>query len=165
MCRSTTTTNFNPRSSCEERPIAMGSHQPGIQISIHAPHARSDSYSSARSLSDWIFQSTLLMRGATSWLHTVRTLPTHFNPRSSCEERLRHAHAELRRAGISIHAPHARSDADCDCNDSSTAISIHAPHARSDLDALGLSEEDLQISIHAPHARSDETDGFITASV
>ena len=58
-----------------------------------------------------IFQSTLLMRGATQF----RVIPE--------DARL-----------ISIHAPHARSDAGallvrvCD-----NFISIHAPHARSDL--------------------------------
>ena len=56
--------NFNPRSSCEER----------LQLSQSA-------------FACSIFQSTLLMRGATcQYLELHRLL--HFNPRSSCEERL-----------------------------------------------------------------------------
>ena len=56
--------NFNPRSSCEERRYSRS----GLYIC-------------------WIFQSTLLMRGATTMLH-------------------KEAHHTI----ISIHAPHARSD-------------------------------------------------------
>ena len=37
-----------------------------IAISIHAPHARSDFYAAVEKLADELFQSTLLMRGATS---------------------------------------------------------------------------------------------------
>ena len=78
------------------------------QISIHAPHARSDSMNpdvkalkkhfNPRSSCEErqhhiiplvfviIFQSTLLMRGATrSGLLSI--IPPNFNPRSSCEER------------------------------------------------------------------------------
>ena len=79
--------DFNPRSSCEERlgrAVLLGTP---IGISIHAPHARSDirSHSNALRLRNFnprssceerrnglrraalsmIFQSTLLMRGAT----------------------------------------------------------------------------------------------------
>ena len=77
-------------------------------ISIHAPHARSDGVISLKT-ADRIFQSTLLMRGATSSRHntlmadkfqstllmrgaTIAQIariqtPLYFNPRSSCEER------------------------------------------------------------------------------
>ncbi len=55
------------------------------------------------------FQSTLLMRGATSVTPTMISHTTYFNPRSSCEERLRAIFC-ARPADISIHAPHARSD-------------------------------------------------------
>ena len=57
-------------------------------ISIHAPHARSDDVGMGYMRSMTIFQSTLLMRGATcragNWGEYLR----NFNPRSSCEERL-----------------------------------------------------------------------------
>ena len=57
--------NFNPRSSCEER----------------RAHAK---------VAIWKiqFQSTLLMRGATCTHPRCRSLCSYFNPRSSCEERL-----------------------------------------------------------------------------
>ena len=34
--------NFNPRSSCEERLAMVASSSQAAEISIHAPHARSD---------------------------------------------------------------------------------------------------------------------------
>ena len=106
--------NFNPRSSCEERP----SHLPTFMslhssfqstllmrgatrelhaivtsvnlISIHAPHARSDFPTQLNILLFVIFQSTLLMRGATSSSRIpFRRFVNYFNPRSSCEERRR----------------------------------------------------------------------------
>ena len=78
--------NFNPRSSCEER-------------------QQLDEYTDSM----YQFQSTLLMRGAT-----------------------RRAVRRGRRQRISIHAPHARSDAQIKGLRRARDISIHAPHARSD---------------------------------
>ena len=43
---------------------------------------------------------------------------SYFNPRSSCEERRQHVHSTDTHAVISIHAPHARSDA---CSSAPTA--------------------------------------------
>ena len=56
-------------------------------ISIHAPHARSDSPSSMCNSTSTGFQSTLLMRGATTTREETILCLTYFNPRSSCEER------------------------------------------------------------------------------
>ena len=56
-------------------------------ISIHAPHARSDDDVNAISADVVEFQSTLLMRGATLRRHRHKERQRHFNPRSSCEER------------------------------------------------------------------------------
>ena len=56
--------NFNPRSSCEERPDD-GKKYVVAYISIHAPHARSDAESITSTVQSNKFQSTLLMRGAT----------------------------------------------------------------------------------------------------
>ena len=59
-------------------------------------------------------------------------------------------------AGISIHAPHARSD-DTFCTRCGwQCISIHAPHARSDV-TPSREDKAITISIHAPPARSDST--------
>ena len=63
-------THFNPRSSCEERLICT-------------PHIAGKG----------LFQSTLLMRGATPSSRRRLTISTDFNPRSSCEERLCHFQA------------------------------------------------------------------------
>ena len=146
-------------------------------ISIHAPHARSDL---ACLLCAEIvkFQSTLLMRGATtSYWPTSRpvTISIHapharsdflsvsakrytsrnFNPRSSCEERPAQGTRRAAHRDISIHAPHARSDGFTFLVLVGTFdISIHAPHARSDL-VVRNPDQSYLISIHAPHARSD----------
>ena len=144
--------HFNPRSSCEERldviddmlDDAISIHAPharsdngdflsGTQqdaISIHAPHARSDVAKNGQYVK-FAFQSTLLMRGATS-SSLEKSGTTDFNPRSSCEERPNFAanckraeefqstllmrgatqsqHSSRLSIRISIHAPHARSD-------------------------------------------------------
>ena len=57
--------NFNPRSSCEERPSVVYAYDKNFIISIHAPHARSDGKCLVEVFSFSRFQSTLLMRGAT----------------------------------------------------------------------------------------------------
>ena len=112
--------HFNPRSSCEER--------------------RPSSATSA-----WcgtLFQSTLLMRGAT------------------VEAEDEHDAAEI----ISIHAPHARSDEKYShITQDDLGISIHAPHARSDGNFSDTWGSD-PISIHAPHARSDARSLFLPTS-
>ena len=103
-----------------------------------------------------LFQSTLLMRGATQPLRAsfsccrgyfnprssceerparrsrIAGTPRNFNPRSSCEERHDCVDDIPNRIAISIHAPHARSDADMPTPCVRATISIHAPHARSD---------------------------------
>ena len=58
--------HFNPRSSCEERQLFEKLFSVAEIISIHAPHARSDHYGVATRKELFEFQSTLLMRGATS---------------------------------------------------------------------------------------------------
>ena len=123
---------FNPRSSCEERQmihdpvfesyifqstllmrgatwIAEDTLQQHIDISIHAPHARSDWKHSNKpntkgnfnprssceerpavliyAADQKRFQSTLLMRGATARILQQLSAAHDFNPRSSCEER------------------------------------------------------------------------------
>ena len=70
-CNSIGYTDFNPRSSCEERRTRI--------------HGASKIYR---------FQSTLLMRGATRRMLTRPVAKVNFNPRSSCEERPAHRVAQ-----------------------------------------------------------------------
>ena len=107
VCAKRAEIDFNPRSSCEERP-GCPAHRRNAAISIHAPHARSDAPIPRRGHHPTEFQSTLLMRGATSVTTSWRLyalfqstllmrgatrhfnhpfLHLYFNPRSSCEER------------------------------------------------------------------------------
>ena len=112
---------FNPRSSCEERLVSTNHTIENPIISIHAPHARSDKvkpiiimgniYFNPRSSCEErlapvnngaqtvLFQSTLLMRGATR-LHRLRLRRRYFNPRSSCEER--HSARRFRRGDVNF---------------------------------------------------------------
>ena len=124
--------NFNPRSSCEERLIRYdtvpihaqfqstllmrGATKQSsaaavlLDISIHAPHARSDApRQAAHARKARISIHAPHARSDTSRRTSGRRM-ANFNPRSSCEERrpLRRNMADA--VVISIHAPHARSD-------------------------------------------------------
>ena len=153
-----------------------------MAISIHAPHARSDALRAAMSA-----------RSA------------YFNPRSSCEERLdcfgcpvnpflfqstllmrgatKAGWRAYRQTGISIHAPHARSD-----RSALTRLRLYRSFqstllmrgatghfiAQADIvlvfqstllmrgatRRMGPVHSDHHISIHAPHARSDPKEHF-----
>ena len=155
--------HFNPRSSCEERQAGAGRPRLKPEISIHAPHARSD------------VDDIHIGIGIVISIHA---------PHARSDLLLRSP--VLFSLSISIHAPHARSDvwvnmiARLDLH-----ISIHAPHARSDT-ALSsytirfshfnprssceerrsnsISPAPPEISIHAPHARSDTTSPVSSSS-
>ena len=152
--------NFNPRSSCEERPFAAVD-EAGEQVHFNPRSSCEERQHPEEHRCGQVrrFQSTLLMRGATSFSAASLLQQSDFNPRSSCEERLEQA-ALQSDAHISIHAPHARSDQVLAIDDCLVTISIHAPHARSD-PRQGLPGPPDPISIHAPHARSDRDGGFI----
>ena len=172
----TTPSHFNPRSSCEERRLTQG-YRSVQQISIHAPHARSDRTASS---SSWriayfnprssceerhnevlaappleVFQSTLLMRGATSgavrrvWMAKFQST---LLMRGATELK---AYLEEYR-DISIHAPHARSDGPVFLFRINTKFQSTLLMRGATLQQGRLSTRTLCISIHAPHARSDE---------
>ena len=127
----------------------------GHVISIHAPHARSDTPLLVLDDLGGEFQSTLLMRGATPY--TLADMAARFIFQSTL----------LMRGATPVGKVNFGTD----------AISIHAPHARSDCHAIGSSSSSssfqstllmrgatplrqneaylILISIHAPHARSD----------
>ena len=128
------------------------------------------------------FQSTLLMRGATS-PKSGRNQQKEFQSTLLMRGATRQSARAHLLVGISIHAPHARSDLTDEVDEiRALQISIHAPHARSDKldkagqDAVaefqstllmrGATRCDLaqdgrpDISIHAPHARSDSIHSY-----
>ena len=78
---------FNPRSSCEERlePSFLYVADIIFQSTLLMRGATLEILQRERQ--SLIFQSTLLMRGATRSLTATATRQTNFNPRSSCEER------------------------------------------------------------------------------
>ena len=122
---------FNPRSSCEERLMAS-SVSSEFRVFQSTLLMRGATVRPPTVTMRTLFQSTLLMRGATAPNISARTTSGDFNPRSSCEERLDGILCQLRVQRISIHAPHARSDHDIGNGYTTKIISIHAPHARSD---------------------------------
>ena len=101
--------NFNPRSSCEERPDRFLSVRCSARLFQSTLLMRGATGSRSIRLMRYRFQSTLLMRGATLVSALSWALRINFNPRSSCEERRIETVMEGWK-DISIHAPHARSD-------------------------------------------------------
>ena len=102
--------DFNPRSSCEERPSGL-SAKTAYRYFNPRSSCEERHQAVARKVADMLFQSTLLMRGATCRLKrpsdsaicisihapharsdrlywSSMTSAVNFNPRSSCEERL-----------------------------------------------------------------------------
>ena len=132
-------TNFNPRSSCEERPGGLGRRAHPLDISIHAPHARSDAMVMAITPAprDFNPRSSCEERPQPFRFFAIRS---NFNPRSSCEERL----ADLR----------ARSSREPEFQ--STLL------MRGATSIVRMERIFLKISIHAPHARSDAAADAVT---
>ena len=149
-----------------------------VPISIHAPHAGSDS-GSTYSL-DLAYISIHAPHAGSDQPALVCSLSrsNHFNPRSPCGERLICELVTQRHFSISIHAPHAGSDFErskrntqniyfnprspcgerlspCIHRRNIYHISIHAPHAGSDFVVPVSCDCIMRISIHAPHAGSD----------
>ena len=79
------------------------------------------------------FQSTLLMRGATTSTVRYRTFCKTFQSTLLMRGATYYASHGAWRDAISIHAPHARSDHGFHGAHLCDLISIHAPHARSDV--------------------------------
>ncbi len=168
--------DFNPRSSYEERPTSSTNEQksrlfqstllirgatcgfkrprPNVHISIHAPHTRSDNHPAYYKTGGIISIHAPHTRSDAGG-HLLQRNLSHFNPRSSYEERQGPAGFTIRSHGISIHAPHTRSD--------SSATRQRAPfgnfNPRSSYEERpvqdALRRHRHKISIHAPHTRSD----------
>ena len=124
--------HFNPRSSCEERPVLYFVGVCFNQISIHAPHARSDGHAAHKGNRPALISIHAPHARSDGCFTRTACQIIDFNPRSSCEER-RRARDESWRPGEfqstllmrgATDASHARL--------ARSSISIHAPHARSD---------------------------------
>ncbi len=132
---------FNPRPSCEGRRECVGSWRRALCVSIHAPHARGDSISFFDLNYELTFQSTPLMRGATSNPTACADARSSFNPRPSCEGR---------RLAESV---------------SSTSDKFQStPLMRGATRGWGRAGTCVRVSIHAPHARGDLTSSPTTSS-
>ena len=100
---------FNPRSSCEERLSGRSTIWSTLVISIHAPHARSDSRACITTAAQKISIHAPHARSDSATSGRL-SMMRYFNPRSSCEERQQNQFYGKAESPISIHAPHARSD-------------------------------------------------------
>ena len=147
-------------------------------ISIHTPHAGSDSTNLHYFDFSVPFQSTLPMRGATGNTSTLNMPYSYFNPHSPCGERQNSHRVRRRGYSISIHTPHAGSDCHkhvyngCDSLFQSTLpmrgatsctarrnciprhFNPHSPCGERPCSVLHRMTT-LFISIHTPHAGSD----------
>ena len=147
------TSNFNPRSPCGERPNLLGTWwcrcifqstlpvwgatswpprpQRSPAISIHAPRVGSDATSKR---SAWCCRISIHAPRVGSD-HDRQRPPSpggYFNPRSPCGERLHLCRYDSPSRHISIHAPRVGSDAMIISHLSNQKISIHAPRVGSD---------------------------------
>ena len=104
------------------------------------------------------------MRGATTCRCSPSRSGSHFNPRSSCEERLLLRTDSGRPSYFNPRSSCEERLSSVGAGNVATSISIHAPHARSD-EEHGKAYDQQRISIHAPHARSDWRRRIRTASV
>ena len=122
---------FNPRSSCEERLDAsldgfiIFEFQSTLLMRGATTPAVIDSQMD-------VFQSTLLMRGATDSL-LLPASHSRFQSTLLMRGATQAVLSRLLEVRISIHAPHARSDQVRPASLYHVDISIHAPHARSDV--------------------------------
>ncbi len=102
-----------------------------LHISIHAPHTRSDHICGQIHLPHYEFQSTLPIRGATSQSIVIRSA-IHFNPRSPYEERPKGGDDALVIRNFNPRSPYEERLAILYRLTYLSNISIHAPHTRSD---------------------------------
>ena len=101
--------NFNPRSPCGERPCMRAVRTSEILISIHAPHAGSDVYH-----------------------HHPGIKHGNFNPRSPCGERQKQVERVVKANLFQSTLPMRGATKAGRKGSKSQLISIHAPHAGSD---------------------------------
>ncbi len=78
--------NFNPRSPCGERQRCFFWDGAVVDFNPRSPCGERRRGGNINPYPGK-FQSTLPMRGATSWLKPLRLLTSNFNPRSPCGER------------------------------------------------------------------------------
>ena len=168
--------DFNPRSPHRERHTTMLQGQAGLEFQFTLPAWGTTSSMTQRRRNSR-FQSTLPAGGATLHLRLLRSMVSHFNPRSPQGERPGDFVADHATDAISIHAPRRGSDfpvpqkhrlpefqstlpaggATCCAwrRRRHFGISIHAPRRGSD-HSRQWAVRCVHISIHAPRRGSDK---------
>ena len=129
-------------------------------ISIHTPHAGSDS---ARAVPSDMYTDFNPHSPCGERLLPLPLLPDHqyFNPHSPCGERRR-----LHRKGADLFLfqstlPMRGATGSGHSGGKFIDISIHTPHAGSDLSRIDKDLNPFQISIHTPHAGSDQPGAYL----
>ena len=142
-------------------------------ISIHTPHAGSDTKAFFDRLSKSEFQSTLPMRGATTMVISFPLTPGYFNPHSPCGERLAFLislfvvvqfqstlpmrgatgiddHIGLSGKNFNPHSPCGERPYTRYIIGKRRCISIHTPHAGSDGAGHTMSMDIMNFNPHSP---------------
>ena len=123
-------------------------------ISIHAPHAGSDSWLSLFTNCAFSFQSTPPMRGATCCLFKSLYHLFYFNPRPPCGERRKYRLILPHQSGFQS-TPPMRGATAPPCKKKRLALFQSTPPMRGATLYSFSSTITRIISIHAPHAGSD----------
>ena len=156
-------TDFNPHSPYGERPPLRGDLLSIHSISIHTPHTGSDASLNRLYCFGFLFQSTLPIRGATSY-HSFSWLPLrYFNPHSPYGERLKLTMTSIMTIIFQSTLPIRGATTAYISMAPIAVISIHTPHTGSDLLLSLLVLGTKIISIHTPHTGSD--DSFLSGTI
>ena len=170
--------DFNPRSPCGERRLSPAQAPEDGEISIHAPHAGSDMLRRQVLQILFAFQSTLPMRGATSNETINEAVDAEFQSTLPMRGATSQSRPSLTAEGFQSTLPMRGATGVLYRCWQSQRISIHAPHAGSDAakpargrikpvyfnprSPCGERRQRRRgrarvsdISIHAPHAGSD----------
>ena len=145
-------------------------------ISIHAPHTRSDAVARTRERFQKVFQSTPLIRGATTvclFLSTYLRFQSTplirgatFNPRPSYEERRRRSDRPSSRTDFNPRPSYEERQAKSRDRAYKRTHFNPRPSYEERPEPFFVSVKEYSISIHAPHTRSDkdfQTGGMIPA--
>ena len=132
VCQMNASAHFNRRSPRGERPSPAAVLLRNQPISIHAPRGGSDGINGSYKGLDYLFQSTLPARGATTSHRSTPRPWDDFNPRSPRGERLAGSERSFIPTPFQSTLPARGATAISDSTSLILVISIHAPREGSD---------------------------------
>ena len=145
---------FNPRPLCRERLTHKASSFVYMTVSIHAPYAGSDDFTTFFRDKDGVSihapyaGSDVKLSDKYKWVEHV-SIHAPYAGSDICQK------SKIDDWIVSIHAPYAGSDFSVPAHVLTFSVSIHAPYAGSDIDQSYKFKAFTSVSIHAPYAGSD----------